>query len=69
MPAATVEHAEIPVIDISSPSIKTAKEILDAASTHGFVFVKNHDVGIPPADIQAMFDLVGLRSLSWVLCV
>ncbi|KAF2489761.1 oxidoreductase-like protein, partial [Lophium mytilinum] len=47
----------IPVIDISSPSSETARNILNAASTFGFVFVKNHDVGIPPADIQAIFDL------------
>ncbi|OCK93267.1 Clavaminate synthase-like protein [Cenococcum geophilum 1.58] len=47
----------IPVIDISSPSLDVAKDILEAASTYGFVFVKNHEVGIPPEDIQGMFDL------------
>ena len=48
----------IPVIDISSPSLDVAEDILEAASTYGFVFVKNHEVGIPPEDIQRMFDLV-----------
>lgn len=48
----------IPVIDISSPSLDVAEDILEAASTYGFVFVKNHEVGISPEDIQGMFDLV-----------
>ncbi|OCK82339.1 putative oxidoreductase [Lepidopterella palustris CBS 459.81] len=50
-------EAGIPVIDISSPSPDVAKEILHAVAKYGFVFVKNHEVGIPPEDIQGMFDL------------
>jgi hypothetical protein len=58
MGSANDTDINIPVIDISSPSLDVAKDILEAASTYGFVFVKNHEVGIPPEDIQGMFDLV-----------
>lgn len=47
--------ANIPVIDISDPSPETAQQVLDAASTHGFLFIKNDGVTISPADIAAMF--------------
>jgi hypothetical protein len=53
-----LEASEIPVIDISSPSPDVAKEVLHAASTHGFLFIKNDGVTIPPQDIDDMFDLV-----------
>jgi hypothetical protein len=58
MGSANGADVTIPVIDISSPSLDVAEDILEAASTYGFVFVKNHEVGIPPEDIQRMFDLV-----------
>ena len=58
MGSANDTDINIPVIDISSPSLDVAKDILEAASIYGFVFVKNHEVGIPPEDIQGMFDLV-----------
>jgi hypothetical protein len=47
----------IPVIDISNPSVEVARQILNAASTHGFLFIKNDGVTIPPADIAEMFKL------------
>jgi isopenicillin N synthase-like dioxygenase len=47
----------IPVIDLSNPSDETARQVLDAASTHGFLFIKNDGVTIPPADIDEMFKL------------
>jgi hypothetical protein len=50
--------SEIPVIDISHPSPETAQQVLDAASTHGFLFIKNDGVTIPPKDIDDMFALV-----------
>ncbi|KAF2264727.1 Clavaminate synthase-like protein [Lojkania enalia] len=49
--------AGIPVIDISDPSPEVAQQVLDAASTHGFLFIKNDGVTIPPKDISDMFEL------------
>jgi len=57
MPHST-DSAGIPVIDISSPSPDVAQQVLDAASTHGFLFIKNDGVTIPPEDISDMFQLV-----------
>lgn len=48
----------IPVIDISKPSEEIAQRVLDAASTHGFLYIKNDGVTIPPQDIDDMFKLV-----------
>ncbi|KAL5115558.1 hypothetical protein ACEQ8H_006534 [Pleosporales sp. CAS-2024a] len=47
----------IPVIDLCQPSPETAQQVLSAASTHGFLFIKNDGITIPPADIDAMFTL------------
>ncbi|KAF2997168.1 hypothetical protein E8E13_005826 [Curvularia kusanoi] len=51
------QEATIPVIDISNPSEEVARQVLDAASTHGFLFIKNDGVAIPPKDIDDMFKL------------
>ncbi|KAF2838105.1 Clavaminate synthase-like protein [Patellaria atrata CBS 101060] len=51
------DSANIPVIDISSPTVEVAKALVNASSTYGFVFVKNNDIGIPPQDISDMFEL------------
>lgn len=58
MPHSEVQSAEIPVIDISNISLEVAEEVLYAASTHGFLFIKNDGVTIPPEDINEMFRLV-----------
>jgi isopenicillin N synthase-like dioxygenase len=55
-----MSQSEIPVIDISSSTIEVAQQVLDAASTHGFLFIKNDGVTIPPKDIDDMFKLVSL---------
>lgn len=55
-----VQDAEIPVIDISNPSLEVAKQVLHAASTHGFLFIKNDGVTIAPKDIDGMFRLVSV---------
>ncbi|KAF1933266.1 Clavaminate synthase-like protein [Didymella exigua CBS 183.55] len=55
MPQVEVENTDIPVIDISNPSDEIARQVLDAASTHGFLFIKNDGVTIPPQDIDDMF--------------
>lgn len=57
----------IPVIDISQPSVGVARQVLDAASTYGFLFIKNDGVTIPPNAIDDMFRLVRqpIRSILW----
>ncbi|KAF2633078.1 Clavaminate synthase-like protein [Macroventuria anomochaeta] len=52
-----VENTAIPVIDISKPSDEVARQVLEAASTHGFLFIQNDGVTIPPKDINDMFKL------------
>lgn len=57
----STEHDQgaIPVIDISNPSEEVAQQVLDAASKHGFLYIKNDGATIPPQDIDDMFKLVG----------
>ncbi|KAJ4990081.1 2OG-Fe oxygenase family protein [Stagonosporopsis vannaccii] len=57
MPHSETEDTAIPVIDISNPSDEVARQVLDAASTHGFLFIKNDGVTISPQDIDDMFKL------------
>ncbi|PSN65989.1 Clavaminate synthase-like protein [Corynespora cassiicola Philippines] len=57
MPHSELKDAGIPVIDISDSSPETSQKVLDAASTHGFLFIKNDGVTIPPKNITEMFDL------------
>jgi len=59
MPHSEMEDTDIPVIDVSQPSDDVARQVLEAASTHGFLFIKNDGVTIPPQDIDDMFKLVG----------
>ncbi|KAF2126462.1 Clavaminate synthase-like protein [Dothidotthia symphoricarpi CBS 119687] len=47
----------IPIIDISNPSEQVACQVLEAASAHGFLFIKNDGTTIPPKDIDDMFEL------------
>jgi len=58
MTSSDIQKTSIPVIDISSPSPEVAQLVLDAAATHGFLFIENDGVTIPPAAIDAMFELV-----------
>lgn len=53
-----MSESEIPVIDISQPSTEVARQVLEAASTHGFLFIKNDGVTISTQDIDDMFALV-----------
>jgi len=50
-------EAHIPVIDIRPTNRTAAKEILDAATHYGFVFIENNEAGIDAASIEQMFDL------------
>jgi isopenicillin N synthase-like dioxygenase len=51
---------QIPVIDLSGslPEAQVAKELVDAAATYGFVYVKNQGKDIPVEVIDGIFDLV-----------
>ncbi|KAF2204131.1 Clavaminate synthase-like protein [Delitschia confertaspora ATCC 74209] len=56
MTSFNAQKSDIPVIDISIPSSETPHQILHAASTYGFLFIKNDNV-IPQQDIDRMFDV------------
>lgn len=57
--AATNGHtSQIPVIDLSGPEAEVAKQLVDAAATYGFVYVKSLGKDIPVEDIDSIFALV-----------
>lgn len=53
--------AKIPLIDISATGddaqLNVAKELVDAAVTHGFVYIRNTGADIPPDAVDRAFDL------------
>jgi isopenicillin N synthase-like dioxygenase len=53
-------HVQIPIIDISDPGEedRIASELVDAARTHGFVYIKNQGRGVPVEAIEEAFNLV-----------
>ncbi|KAK1079174.1 hypothetical protein LTR33_006610 [Friedmanniomyces endolithicus] len=51
------ETARIPVLDISPSNMNGPKQLLDAATKYGFVFIENNETGIAVEDIDHMFDL------------
>jgi hypothetical protein len=55
-----VTSIELPVIDVTSTDENTAKELIDAVVTHGFVYLKNNNNEIPSANLENIFDLVSL---------
>jgi hypothetical protein len=54
------EVAKIPVIDISGDGDQTqvAKELVEAAIEHGFVYIKNTGKDIPVDAIDGAFEMV-----------
>lgn len=54
--------AKIPVIDISATGEaaqeKVAKELVDAAIEHGFVYIRNKGADIPVDAVENAFNLV-----------
>lgn len=54
--------AKIPVIDISATDeeeqAKVARELVEAAVEHGFVYIKNQGADIPVESVENAFDLV-----------
>ncbi|OQO14178.1 hypothetical protein B0A48_01054 [Cryoendolithus antarcticus] len=54
----STSSADIPIIDISLSNANAPAELLSAASTHGFVFVKNDaSTGLTSQSIDHVFDL------------
>jgi isopenicillin N synthase-like dioxygenase len=51
---------QLPVLDISLPSKDVATHLVQAVSKYGFVYIKNHGLSLPPADIDAMFAMVSI---------
>lgn len=60
MPTTNGTTGQIPVIDLSGslPESETAKQLVDAAATFGFVYVRNEGKDIPVEIIENIFDLV-----------
>lgn len=54
--------AKIPVIDISATGeeeqAKVAKELVEAAVEHGFVYIRNQGADVPVESVENAFDLV-----------
>jgi len=52
--------ANIPIIDISGsiPEFEVAKQLVDAATIYGFVYIKNEGKDIPVQVIEDAFSLV-----------
>lgn len=65
----TQQTAQIPVIDLSGgqSEAEVGKALVDAASTYGFVYVKNEGKDIPIAAVDRMFDLVKLLYKFYIL--
>jgi isopenicillin N synthase-like dioxygenase len=61
----THNEGPIPVIDISGslPEAEVAKQLVDAAATYGFVYIRNLGKDIPVEAIDRTFDLVRLIGL------
>lgn len=63
--------AKIPVIDISNDNqdqARVAKELVEAAIEHGFIYIKNTGKDIPVEDVDAAFELVFPSSFPSLLC-
>ncbi|KAF5024886.1 hypothetical protein F66182_3044 [Fusarium sp. NRRL 66182] len=53
--------ANIPIIDVYAPGVdqkEVAKQLVDAAENHGFIYIRNLGRDMPAADIDGAFDLV-----------
>jgi hypothetical protein len=55
---AGLKSPQIPVIDISNPTLECGREIVDAAARSGFLYVKVGGSDIPPQAIDRAFELV-----------
>ena len=59
----------IPVINISNPTVDIAEQLVDAAGTHGFVFIEFESTNLQYKDVERMFEIVWchffLYDLKW----
>jgi len=57
--------AQIPLIDLSGsqPESQTAKDLVDAAATCGFVYIRNQGKDIPVDVIDGIFNLASVYNL------
>lgn len=51
-------HVDIPVIDIAGNEADVARQLVDAAEEHGFIYIKNLGQNITPSAIDEAFRLV-----------
>ena len=65
------EVAKIPVIDISGDGDQTqvAKELVEAAIEHGFVYIKNSGKDIPVKAVDGAFEMVTEPPSIWMFRV
>lgn len=60
--------AKIPVIDISDDAnqLQVAKDLVEAAVEHGFIYIKNTGKDIPVAEVENAFNLVLAPQISQI---
>lgn len=56
------QNANIPIIDLTSDN--AASELLDAAASYGFVFVKQNETDVSSEQVSSVFKLVQTSSTS-----
>lgn len=54
----TTQDWHIPVVDISEINEDTGKAVVDAAASHGFLYITGENLGFDAAIIDRMFSLV-----------
>ena len=57
----SAECLEIPVIDISNETLRTADHLVEAFIHYGFAFVKGQGLGFTSQFLDDIFEVVGLR--------
>jgi isopenicillin N synthase-like dioxygenase len=65
MAATNGKTGQIPVIDLSGSEETVAKELVDAAATYGFVYIKSLGNDIPVEAIDSIFALVMPLKISY----
>lgn len=54
-----MDTIELPIIDLAKDKDEaTADELVKAAATHGFIYIKNNGVEIKPSNLDGVFELV-----------
>lgn len=68
MTAPNGQSGQIPVIDLSGLERTVATELVDAATTYGFVYIKSLGQDIPVEAIDSIFALV-MDTRACLICV